>query len=73
LYKLTQGDGCAMILKFLAESVGQPRTTPHLHPRGQVEALHVGRADLLRIASYHVFLDSIDVTWGVAMRRIGQG
>ncbi len=58
-----------------AETIRQPGTTSHLHPGRQIKALHVRRTDLLRIghASYHVFLDSADVTWGVAMRSVGQG
>src|SRR6266851_3468221 len=34
-------DSGAMVLQLLAESVGQLGTAAHLHPRRQIEALHV--------------------------------
>jgi hypothetical protein len=63
-------DGFRVSLK----SRGQPGTAAHLHPRREIEPLHVGRADIFRVgaSSYHGPLHARDVTWGVAMRGIWQ-
>lgn len=40
-----QSDGCAKVLPFLRESIGQARQPSHLHTHGQVLAFNMGGAD----------------------------
>jgi hypothetical protein len=67
-----QSDGSFQMRQLLAERIGKPRQSPHLHSYGQVLPLDVRRANVLRvrIASPHLGYNLDDWAWGVPPSRI---
>jgi len=63
-----------VVLKFLAESVRQPREAPHRHTHREILALHERRADVLRIGiAAHRFHIAADARCWTVAALVGVG
>jgi len=62
-------DGCDVMLDSLGETICEASKAAHVHPHGEVLALHVGRADVLGIGLASDFLALATDALGGAVTR----
>ena len=65
-----EGDGSRMVFELLAKGIGQTREPALLHPKGEVLAFDVGRADMPRLSYYPLLRYGYYYRRGVAPRGL---